>query len=417
MIAATARPQFAYEWQVVQMTRASRRCNDFACLRFAAQRLSLSIVMITSLAPTTVSANPRAKSRVATPEVQTAEKLSEAQVEAILLENRYASADLRFDPPRDVRVLVTSTRYEEDRKSFLARVTTGQACETQEDCPAHYRCSAVPETQRVETKKRCIVTDGTGDNRVERETKVGEYRVVRNVRTGKTACSFRFLSEPKWLRLHARDRIAHNAELRLDVDPFPPPTIPAPAYSGPATWQTVAFEPMLLRKLPLLEKIQKRQKLGRQRSRQTVAISTWIYRVELSALGHATRKLLFYNDEAPPDVDVGRLQEAGWTAKIFKRIPSGDYLIDEEFTLTPQPRVLSRRYLQYLQLSKCQRESEDWAHRTLASKNDADDLLWEQLMFTNEKRKIALKLEDDAEFRAWRDTMMNNFRCPPEPEQ
>ena len=35
-----------------------------------------------------------------------------------------------------------------------------------------------------------------------------------------------------------------------------------------------------------------------------------------------------------------------------------------------------------------------------------------ELTGTKEKREIALKLEDDAEFKTWRDLIMKDYKCP-----
>ena len=369
----------------------------------------------------------------------------EKEEEQTLMTARYGQFDLNFDPPKDTSVLIVQKRYEEDRASFIARTAGSISCKAATDCPANYECTG------GEGAKKCIVKAGaTGDNRVLKLKKVGDYKQLPKGDDGTSKGLISFVEEKVWAEKHANDPAPTPPpppEAPKPGDPPPPPAVPpSPPRTGPITWEPKANKelqlPMSLSSLPLLEKEQEdgnKKRLGPDDIKKieemkagpqekdsdgnvikkpetqvkTVAVSTWVYEIELSAPGYAPRKVLFYDDPPPPDLDVKKLEKEGWTTRKFKRTPDGKYVIDNAaFDLTPTPRVLINRYVQYIQQWKCLQEAPEWKGKPDQAKKDAEDLLWEQLMFTKEKRAIALKLEDDAEFKTWRDLLMKDYKCP-----
>ncbi len=368
----------------------------------------------------------------------------EKEEEINLMTARYGQFDLNFDPPKDTSVLIVQKRYEEDRSSFIARVSGSVPCKAQADCPANYECTG------AEGNKKCIVKAGSaGDNRVLKTKKVGDFKQMPKAEDGTSKGVISFMTEDAWKEKHANDPAPTPppppAPPKADEPPPPPAVPPSPPHVGPITWEPKPNKelqmPMSLATLPLLEKEQedgnkKRltwediKKIEEMKntpkkdaegnvvkdpatSVKTVAVSTWVYEIELTAPGYLPRKVLFYDDPSPPDLDIKKLEKEGWTTRKFKRTPDGKYLIDNAaFDLTPTPRVLANRYMQYTQQSKCMKEAPEWKGKPDQGKKDSDDLLWEQLMFTKEKREIALKLEDDPEFKAWRDLIMKDYKCP-----
>ena len=367
----------------------------------------------------------------------------EKEEEINLMTARYGQFDLNFDPPKDTSVLIVQKRYEEDRASFIARIAGSVPCKAQADCPADYECTG------GEGNKKCIVKAGaSGDNRKLMVRKVGDYKQLPKAEDGTSKGVISFVEEKVWTEKHANDPPPPPPVVvppKPDDPPPPPPILPGPPRVGPITWEPKPNKeiqlPMSLATLPLLEKeqqdgngkrltaddIKKIEDLKNTPRKdedgkpikdpattvKTVAVSTWVYEIELSAPGYVGRKVLFYDDPAPPDLDVKKLEKEGWTTRKFKRTPDGKYLIDNAaFDLTPTPRVLVNRYMQYTEQSKCMKEAPEWKGKPDQGKKDADDLLWEQLMFTKEKREIALKLEDDAEFKTYRDLRMKDYKCP-----
>lgn len=368
----------------------------------------------------------------------------EKEEEINLMTARYGQFDLNFDPPKETSVLIVQKRYEEDRNSFIARIAGSVPCKKQDDCPANYECTG------AENLKKCIVKAGsTGDNRVLKVRKVGDYKQLPKAEDGTSKGVISFVTEEDWKAKHAGDPppapLPPPPPPKADEPPPPPAVPPAPPHVGPITWEPKPGRelqlPMTLATLPLLEKEQedgnkKRltaddvKKIEEMKNTpkkdadgnlikdpatvvKTVAVSTWVYEIELSAPGYLPRKVLFYDEPAPPDLDIKKLEKEGWSTRKFKRTPDGKFIMDNaSFDLTPTPRVLINRYMQYLQQSKCMKEAPEWKGKPDQGKLDAEDLLWEQLMFrTKEKREIALKNEEDPEFKTWRDLIMKDFKC------
>jgi hypothetical protein len=134
---------------------------------------------------------------------------------------------------------------------------------------------------------------------------------------------------------------------------------------------------------------------------KTVAVSTWVYEVHLWAPGFYKRDVLFYDDPLPTDFDKKKLEADKWTLRKFKRT----------FDLLPEPRTVRTKYLRVLREIHCIKQSKEYAGKSDQGKKDAEDLIWEQLAFTKEKREIAIKNDGDPEFEALKAEEIKNARC------
>ncbi len=384
----------------------------------------------------------------------------EKEEELALMAHRYGNFDLQFDPAKDpgASVLIVQKRYEEDRKSFIGRITGGGVpCKRAEDCPNNYECVGKGDAKPgKEESKACQVKAGANpDNRVMKQKKIGDYTLLPKDAEGKVKGQIAFVAEQVWTDKHKNDPPPPPPPKAGEPggppapkpgDPLPPPAaLPQPPHLGPFTYlPQVGREvvlPMTLSNLPLLEKEQadgtgkrltaddmkKIEELMAKPKKdaegniikdpativKTTDLSTWVYEIELWAQGYKPRKILFYDDPAPPDIDIKKLEKEGWTTRKFKRAPDGKYLIDNAaFDLTPEPRTLANRYMQFIKQWMCVQQAPEFKGKTEQGKKDAEDLAWEQMMFSKEKRAIALENDKDEEFNTWRAAEMKGYTCP-----
>lgn len=305
-------------------------------------------------------------------EIEQAEKREEIE----LMTHHYGGFDLAFSPEKDVSFTLKQMRYEEGRDDFVKRVREGES-----------------------------------DTRVLKETKVGVYS------TGKSTEGV----------IKGRIRFATNP--------------PDPVTFKPEAGKELVL-PLSLAELPLLEREQadgngkrltaedikkieehKNEVLPDGQTRgamtpemrvRTVALSTWVYEVELSATGYEPRKVVFYEPPAPPDMDLKKLEkEQGITFKPFKRRPDGRFVIDNaSFDLLPKPRTIWTRYIQLLKELHCLRLTREYQGRSEQGKKDAEELIWEQKSFSPELRAIAHQNDDDPEWKTYHEEQFKGYQCP-----
>jgi uncharacterized Zn finger protein (UPF0148 family) len=384
----------------------------------------------------------------------------EAQQENDLMGNRAGQFDLNFTPEDETSVLIVQKRYEEDRKSYVGRVTGSVPCKEQGDCPKNYECQGADkkEGDKTEPVKRCTAKDGKGDNRELKEKKIGDYALGKPDAAGLSKATIGFVTEDAWKGKHPVGSI-QVVDTSAPPPPAPDPKAPAApppppkmmTVPGPLTWWPQPAKkvtlPLTLANLPLLEKEQcapvsaekdaKCERLTFEKAKEvekkrenpqkdaegnaiddptahikTTDLSTYTYEVELSAPGYKTRKVLFYDDPSPPDVDVKKLEGEGWTVRKFKRTPDGKFVIDNaSFDLVPEPKTLRNRYIVLLKGLACLKLSPDFKGKPEALKTDAIERFKEEQFFTKDKWDIAIQNDPDPEFIKMRDEELKNNKC------
>jgi hypothetical protein len=142
-----------------------------------------------------------------------------------------------------------------------------------------------------------------------------------------------------------------------------------------------------------------------------------VYEVHLWAPGFYKRDILFYDDPLPGELDKKKLEADKWTLRKFKRLPDGKLIIDNaSFDLLPEPRTVRIKYLRVLREIHCLKQSKEYAGKSDQGKKDDEDLIWEQLAFTKEKREIALKNDGDPEFEKQKAEELKNANCTKAPQ-
>lgn len=303
-------------------------------------------------------------------EIEQAEKKEEIE----LMVHHYGGFDLNFTPEKETSFTIRQHRYEEDRKEFVKRIR-----------------------------------EGATDARVRKATRVGAY------------------SEKKGADGVIKGNVAF-------ADNAPPVT-----YT-PEKGKDIVL-PLSLPELPLLEReqadgngkrlsaedIERIEKSNQNPEKdaegkiirkpelkvRTVAISTWVYEIELTAPGYKPRKILFYEQPAPPDIDIKKLEEEGITTRAFKRRPDGRFIIDNaSFDLLPEPRTLWTRYVQAQKELYCLQQTAEYKGKSDQGKADAEELLWEQKAFTKEILEIARQNDEDPEWKTYREEQFKGYVCP-----
>ena len=295
--------------------------------------------------------------------------------ELALMGHHYATCQLGFAPEKETSFTLRQRRYEESRDEFIKRVR-----------------------------------EGTPDNRTLKEVRVGTYEV------GKSAEG------------------VTKGRIRLAAGKTEGPT-----YEPNAKKELIL--PIPLNELPLLEREQVIEGTGRRLSIEeltaleekvrnptrdaegrvvaeakieTQAMSTYLYEIEFSAKGFYPRKVLFYEDPPPPDVDLKALKaDETMTLKPFKRRPDGIFTVDSaSFDLLPEPRTIQTRYMQVLKEIHCLKKSKEFEGKSEQGKADAEALIWEQKAFTEQLQKIALENEQDEEFLKLKEETFKTYQCP-----
>jgi hypothetical protein len=304
-------------------------------------------------------------------EIEQQEKKEEME----LMTHHYGGFDLTFYPERDTSFTLRQRRYEEVRADFVKRVR-----------------------------------EGDDDRRALKDTKVGVYKTGKN----------------------------HEGVIKGIIEFKANP--PKPITFEPEQGKELIL-PLSLTELPILEREQadengvrlsaaavkklEQERLNPKMDEQgnlvmtkrvkvkTLAISTWVYEIELFAPGYKPRKIFFYERPAPPDMDVKQMEKDGITAKPFKRRPDGRFVIDNaSFDLIPEPKTLQTRYIQLLKETYCMKSSKEYKGRTEQGKKDAEDLLWDQKAFTPELRDIAQQNDEDPEFIKLKEAEFKGYKCP-----
>jgi hypothetical protein len=300
----------------------------------------------------------------------------EKQEELDLMRHHYGGFDLNFSPEKDATFTLKQTRYEETREQYVKRLRG--------------------------------VAD---DSRVRKEEKIGAYSTGTNSEgVVKGLITFKKSAQPPTFKP------AEGMELVL---------------------------PLSLAELPLMEREQvevsnpeKRLsaddviKIDHQRNNperdadgkiineiklrvRTVALSSWIYEIELSSLGFESRTVLFYETPLPPDLDEKKLEEAGKTLRAFKKRPDGKYVIaNASFDLLPEPKTIRTRYIQLLKELHCLRKSKEYEGKSEQGKSDAEDLIWEQKGFTKVLREIAEKNHELPDWEEYKTKEFSGYQCP-----
>lgn len=304
-------------------------------------------------------------------DIEQAEKREEFE----LMQHHYGGFDLNFTPTTDAFFTLKQARYEEARTEFVKRIRGGDT-----------------------------------DRRVRKDDKVGEYSVGKS----------------KEGEIKGRIKFSANAK--------------APTFA-PKEGQTLVL-PLSLADLPLLEREQveasnpekrlsaddvaaleqrrnnpKRDADGKVIEAdikvKTVAISTWVYEIELGAPGYEPRRVTFYEPPLPPDMDEKKLEAEGVTLRPFKRRPDGRFIIQNaSFDMLPKPETIRTRYIQLLKELHCLHKSKEYEGKSEQGKKDADELLWEQKAFTAVLREIAEKNHAMPDWEEYKTNEFKGYECP-----
>jgi len=302
-------------------------------------------------------------------------EVQEKKEELELMQHHYGGFDLNFTPTTDASFTLKQTRYEETRNDFVKRIR-----------------------------------EGDSDRRVHKVEKIGVYTVGKS----------------KEGEIKGRITFKQNAK---------PPTF------EPKEGQELVL-PLNLSELPMLEREQieasnpekrlsaddiaaleqrrnnpKRDEDGnviREDIKvKTVAISTWIYEIEMTAPGYNPRRVVFFEQPLPPDLDAKKLEADGVTLRPFKRRPDGRFVIQNaSFDLLPMPATIRTRYIQLLKELHCLRKSKEYEGKSEQGKKDSEDLLWEQKAFTSVLREIAEKNHGMPDWEEYKTKEFDGYQCP-----
>ncbi|MCB9738038.1 MAG: zinc ribbon domain-containing protein [Deltaproteobacteria bacterium] len=303
-------------------------------------------------------------------EIEQAEKKEEIE----LMTHHYGGFDLNFTPEKETSFTIRQHRYEEDRKEFVKRIREGATD------------SRVRKTTRVGAYSEKKGTDGVikGNVAFADGAKEPTYAPTK----GKDIVLPLSLPE---LPLLEREQVDGNGK-RLSADDI-------------AKIEKAKENPELDGEGKPVRKPELKVK--------TLAISTWVYEIELTAPGFKPRKIVFFEAPAPPDIDVKKLEEEGITVRPFKRRPDGRFIIDNaSFDLLPEPRTLWTRYVQAQKEIYCLQQTAEYKGKSDQGKADAEALLWEQKAFTQEILDIAHQNDEDPEWIKYREEQFKGYVCP-----
>jgi len=290
--------------------------------------------------------------------------------------HHYGGFDLAFSPESDVSFTLKQLRYEEKREDFVKRVR-----------------------------------EGADDRRELKETKPGVYSTAKG-KEGVIKGRIRFSANAPAAITYKPEQ---GKELILPLSLSDLPLLEREQVDGNGKRLTADD----IKKLEELKNNAERDELGRpiygpELKVRTMAISTWIYEVELTAPGFHSRKVVFFEPPIAPGIDMKKLEkEEKVTFKAFKRRPDGRFIIDNaSFDLLPEPKTIRTRYVQVLKELHCLRLTREYQGRSEQGKKDAEELIWEQKAFSPELRDIAHQNDEDPEWLAYKDEQFKGYQCP-----
>jgi hypothetical protein len=305
-------------------------------------------------------------------EIEQAEKREEIE----LMTHHYGGFDLAFSPETDTSFTLRQLRYEEKRDDFVKRVR-----------------------------------EGADDRRELKQTKPGVYSTGKG-KEGVIKGLIRFSANAPATVTYKPER---GKELVLPLSLSELPLLEREQIDG--NGKRLSGDD--IKKLEELKNEAKRDELGRpiygpELKVRTMAISTWIYEVELAAPGYHTRKVVFYEPPIAPGIDMKKLEkEEKVSFKAFKRRPDGRFVIDNaSFDLLPEPKTIRIKYIQVLKELHCLRLSREYMGRSEQRKKDAEELIWEQKAFTPELKDIAHQNDEDPEWLAYKESEFKGYECP-----
>ncbi len=305
-------------------------------------------------------------------EIEQAEKREEIE----LMTHHYGGFDLAFSPEADTSFTLRQLRYEEARDDFVKRVR-----------------------------------EGADDKRQLKETKPGVYSTGKG-KEGVIKGLIRFAANAPNTTTYKPEQ---GKELVLPLSLSELPLLEREQVDG--NGKRLSGDD--IKKLEELKNDAKRDEMGRpiygpELKVRTMAISTWIYEVELTAPGYHTRKVVFYEPPMAPDIDMKKLEkEEKISFKAFKRRPDGRFVIDNaSFDLLPEPKTIRIKYIQVLKELHCLRLSREYQGRSEQGKKDAEELIWEQKAFTPELKDIAHQNDEDPEWITYKETEFKGYKCP-----
>ena len=130
-------------------------------------------------------------------------------------QNRSGQFGLSFSPEEEALFLITRKRYEEDRRSYVGRANGLVRCDDKGGCPAGYDCQTSGTGDNVE--HRCVAKSDKVDNRVLKETLVGDLTLGKPDAAGLSKASVAFVAEAEWRNRHPAGSIQIEVPL-----PAPP---------------------------------------------------------------------------------------------------------------------------------------------------------------------------------------------------
>ena len=299
-----------------------------------------------------------------------------AQEELELMQHHYGGFDLNFTPEKEATFTLRQTRYEETREDFVQRVRAGAK-----------------------------------DGRARKEVKVGEYSTGKNkegVIKGRIA--FKKSAQPPTFKP------AEGMELVLPLTLNDLPLLEREQVeaSNPEKRLTADDIKAIEHKRNNPERDAEGNLINEKKLKvETVALSSWVYEIDITAPGYEERKVLFYEAPLPPDMDDKKLEEAGVTLRAFKRRPDGRFVIaNASFDLLPKPETIRTRYIQLLKELHCLRESKEYQGKNEQGKADAENLIWEQKAFTKVLREIAEKNHGMEDWEEYKKKEFDGYKCP-----
>ncbi len=295
--------------------------------------------------------------------------------ELALMTHHYATFQLGFAPEKETSFTLRQRRYEESRDEFIKRVR-----------------------------------EGTPDNRTQKEVRVGAYEIGKSaegVTKGLIRLAAGKTEGPTYTPMEKK-------ELILPIPLNELPVLEREQVIEGTAKRLTADEITVLEEKSRNPKRDDEGHLVEEAKVETVAMSTYIYEIEFTATGYYPRKVIFYEDPPPPDVDLKQLKtDESVSLKPFKRRPDGIYTIDSaSFDLLPEPRTIQTRYLQVLKEIHCVKKSKEYEGKSDQGKADAELLIWEQKAFTEQLKAIALENEKDEEFLTTKEEIFKTYQCP-----